>query len=209
MRACRCYLSDVKAALLLVVACSSPQKPIQQHTAAQPVANATLHTCAEAAAGLERGTRGLRTPESSVLAQMQALCVDESWPTLAIDCFAALGAEDKHDDLGACVKRLPEASRTRVFAQLDGSAMAIVDARLASLSVGIAECDRFVATVRSVLVCDAMPLDRRVQLGAETADFWSLPTQKLSADAQKRMAAVCGQSLASLQQQAAGAGCMP
>jgi hypothetical protein len=54
-----------------------------------------------------------------------------------------------------------------------------------------------------------MPLDRRVQLGAETADFWSLPTQNLPADAQKRMAAVCGQSLAALQQQAAGAGCMP
>jgi hypothetical protein len=200
----------VKAfAALVLIACSSPQKPIEQRTTARPVANATLHTCAEAAAGLERGTRGLRTPESSVLEQMQGLCTDENWPTPAIDCFAALGAEDKRDELGACVRKLPEASRIKLFAQLDGSAMAIVDARLASLSVGIAECDRFVATVRSVLGCSAMPLDRRVQLGAETADFWSLPTSNLPADAQKRMAAVCGQSLAALQQQAAGAGCMP
>ena len=199
-------------AALLLLACSSPQKPIQQRASAQPiVANATLHTCAEAAAGLERGTRGLRTPESSVLQQMQGLCTDENWPTPAIDCFAALGArgDDKHDELGACIRKLPEGSRTKLFAQLDGTAMAIVDARLASLSVGIAECDRFVATVRSVLGCAAMPLDRRVQLGAETADFWSLPTSNLPADAQKRMAAVCGQSLAALQQQAAGAGCMP
>jgi len=176
--------------------------------ASAPIKNVVLHTCAEAAAGLERGTRGLRMPETSVLERMQGLCSDESWPTAAIDCFAALGAEGKSDELGACVKQLPEASRTRVFAQLDGSSVAIVDARLASLSVGIAECDRFVATVRSVLVCEAMPLDKRVQLGAETADFWSLPTQNLPPDAQHRMAAVCGQSLASLQQQAAGAGCM-
>ena len=47
------------------------------------------------------------------------------------------------------------------------------------------------------------------QLGNETADFWSLPTTNLPADAQARMAAVCGESLAFLRKQVADAGCMP
>ena len=54
----------------------------------------------------------------------------------------------------------------------------------------------------------AMPLDTRVQLGTETADFWSLPTERLSADDRNRISAACGQSLTSLQQQAVGLGCM-
>jgi hypothetical protein len=54
-----------------------------------------------------------------------------------------------------------------------------------------------------------MPIETRVQLGDETADFWDLPTKGLAPEAQARMSAVCGQSLASLQQQALAAGCMP
>jgi hypothetical protein len=58
-----------------------------------------------------------------------------------------------------------------------------------------------------VLVCDAMTIEVRAQLGAETADFWSLPTSGLPADAQLRMADVCVRSTAALEQQAADAGC--
>ena len=172
--------------------------------------NTTLHTCAEAAAGLERSTRGLRRPETSVLERMQGLCNEDTWPTPAIDCFGALRADaQSNDGLGDCLRQLAQPARDHVFAQLDGSAVAIVDARLASLTVGIAECDRFVTAVRTMLGCEAMPLGSRVQLAAETADFWSLPTQNLKPDAQKRMAAVCGKSLADLQQRVAGTGCTP
>jgi len=174
------------------------------------VQNTTLHTCAEAAAGLERSTRGLRRPETSVLERMQGLCNEDTWPTPAIDCFGALRADaQSNDGLGDCLRQLAQPARDHVFAQLDGSAVAIVDARLASLTVGIAECDRFVTAVRTMLGCEAMPLGSRVQLAAETADFWSLPTQNLKPDAQKRMAAVCGKSLADLQQRVAGTGCTP
>jgi hypothetical protein len=82
-------------------------------------------------------------------------------------------------------------------------------ARLASVKPGIPECDQFVAAVATVLACEQMPLATRVQLGNETADFWSLPTAKLSTDMIKRMSAKCGQSLAALRQQAVGAGCKP
>jgi hypothetical protein len=60
-----------------------------------------------------------------------------------------------------------------------------------------------------VLVCDAMAIEVRAQLGVETADFWSLPTSGLPAEAQLRMADVCERSAAALAQQAAGAGCAP
>jgi hypothetical protein len=53
-----------------------------------------------------------------------------------------------------------------------------------------------------------MPVDKRAQLGTETADFWDLPTHGLPEDAQRRMGAACGASLAQLEEQARGVGCM-
>lgn len=171
---------------------------------------AKVATCTDAAAGIERGTRDLRDPEiGSVLAVMQRQCLEQAWSPEAIACFAKLGPED----LARCALLLEPIPRDRLFGQLgvgaDEATLQIARARLASLQVGIPECDRFIGAVQTVLACEQMAVETRAQLGAETADFWSLPTAKLSADAQARMANVCGQSLAALQQQAADAGCKP
>lgn len=194
-------------ALAALAACSSsagrppPAPPV-------PIGNPT-RGCSEAAAGLERGTRGIRAPDSSVLGPMREQCTADTWPATAIDCFATMA----EGDLGRCAAMVPEPARDRLFRELGGGSdrttIAIALAKLSMLKVGVAECDRFVSTVARLLTCDAMPLDQRAQLGVETADFWSLPTTGLPADAERRMGEVCGKSLATLQQQAVTAGCMP
>ena len=197
----------MRRALILAVACGSSAKPAPMIPTA-PIANAT-RTCVEAAAGLERATRGVRDPESSIFDAMRGRCFDDAWPVAAIDCFAVMG----EGDLGRCAGGLVDVSRNQMFAVLGAGggrgAIAVARARLATLAVGVAECDRFVTAVAAVLGCEQMPLDARVELGNETATFWDLPTKGLSPDAQQRMAAVCGQSLAQLQQQAVGVGCTP
>lgn len=200
----------VRAALLMVlVACGSTPPSSLPTAPPVPPSNET-RGCNDAATGIERGTRGLREPEVSVLESMRVRCHDDAWPAVAIDCFAEL----TEDDLGRCAGMLDEPERERMLAALgngyqDRVAITVAIGRLASLKVGIAECDRFVAVVASVLACEQMPIETRVELANETTDFWSLPTDRLSADAQRRMATVCGQSLAALEQRAAGAGCKP
>lgn len=193
-----------------VVGCgSSARKPAPAPPV--PVANESrAGSCSEAAAGIDRGTRSVRPPDVEVLATVRARCVDDTWSTDAIECFATMG----EDDLGKCAGELAESSRDRLFAALGGgyddrTAIVIAQARLVNLKVGIAECDRFVTTVARALGCEQMPLEQRAQLGNETADFWSLPTKNLPADASRRMSEVCGKSLTFLQQQVADAGCMP
>jgi len=145
-----------------------------------------------------------------VLEPVRRLCVDDRWPAAAVGCFAAMS----EGDFGRCAAGLPKVPRRRLLERIAGGVgdrVAVVEAltRLATLQVGIAECDRFVAVVARVLVCDTMALEVRAQLGTETADFWSLPTSGLPADAQLRMADVCGRSTQALEQQAADAGCTP
>lgn len=164
----------------------------------------------EAAAGLERNTRDVRAPESSVLAPMRARCIEDGWSAAAIECFATM----QEGGLGPCAAKLGKDDRERMFGALggngnDATAIAVARAKLATLKVGVPECERFVTTVANVINCEGLALDVRVQLGNETADFWSLPTSGLAPDAAARMAAVCSQSLAALQQRAAEAGCMP
>ncbi|MBV8758203.1 MAG: hypothetical protein JO257_13030, partial [Deltaproteobacteria bacterium] len=65
----------------------------------------------------------------------------------------------------------------------------------------------FIRSVSAVLACEQMPIETRIELGNDTADFWDLPEQ-LPADAEKRISTACGQSLSALQQHAAVAGCM-
>lgn len=166
--------------------------------------------CKDAAAGLERGTRGLRAPEVSVLAGMHRLCTDDGWPAASVECFAQM----HEGDFGRCAAGLPARARQRLFERIGGGAadrvaVASALARLSGLQVGIPECDRFVEAVAQVLVCDAIAIEVRAQLGAETANFWSLPKSGLPADAQLRMADVCDRSTAALAQQAADAGCAP
>lgn len=141
---------------------------------------------------------------------MQQRCNDDNWSAIAIDCFASM----KADDLGTCAVKIPERDREAMFAVLGGTeqdkvSVAIIIARLQALKVGILNCDRFVSAVSAVMACEGMSIEQRVQLGSETADFWSLPTSGLPIDAQAKMAAACGESLQALQQQAVGVGCMP
>ncbi len=186
---------------------SSARKPARAPPV--PVANVT-RSCSEAAAGIDRGTRSVRPPDVEVLVTVRGHCVDDTWSTEAIECFATM----HEDDLGKCAGELAESSRERLFAALGGgyddrTAIVVAQARLVNLKVGIVECDRFVTTVARALGCEQMPLEQRAQLGNETADFWSLPTKNLPADASRRMSEVCGKSLTFLQQQVTDAGCMP
>jgi hypothetical protein len=196
--------------LLIIVAfsaCSSPAKP----KPAPPVPVSEIQRgCAEAAAGIEQGTRSIRDPGTSIVSAMRGLCLDDKWSTPSIECFSKM----TEDDLGRCAGTLAKDARERLFEQIGGSgddrtAIAIAQARLTDLKVGVVECDNFVTTVARALGCEGMPLEQRAQLGNETADFWSLPTDKLPASAATRMAAVCDESLTFLRKQVADAGCMP
>jgi len=118
------------------------------------------------------------------------------------------------DDLGRCSALLAEGSRNALFALLEGNelspaSIAVARAKLSVMHVGIVACDRFIAAVSAALTCEDMPLETRVQLGNETADFWSLPTKGLPADAEARMTTTCNASLQTLQQHIASFGCMP
>jgi hypothetical protein len=200
---------------LLAAGCgSSPHPaaaPAPAATApAPPVIANTKRTCQDAAVGLQRGTRALRAPERDVVEPMRRLCVGDGWPAATIECFAQM----HEGDFGRCAAPLSKPERQRLFDRIsDGEneriAVASALVQLSTLQVGIAECDRFIETVAHVLVCDSMALDVRAQLATETADFWSLPTSGLPADAQLRMAEVCGKSTAALKQHAVDAGCAP
>ena len=194
--------------LIALAACSSsPAKPAP----APPVPVSDLQRgCAEAAAGIEQGTRSIREPGTSIVSAMRGLCLDDRWTPASIECFAKM----TEDDLGRCAGTLGKPPRERLFDALGGAgddrtAIAIAQARLTELKVGVAECDNFVTVVARALGCEGMPLDQRAQLGNETADFWSLPTANLPEDAARRMATVCGESLVFLRKQVADAGCMP
>ena len=197
----------MRSLLILLFACSSGAK----QPAAPPVpVSIEQRGCAEAAAGIERGTRGIRDPGQSVVSALRGHCLDDAWSAVAIECFAKM----TEDDLGRCAGELKPAARDRLFTTLGGNgddrtAIAIAQARLHDLRVGVTECDNFVSAVSRALGCEGMPLGQRAQLGNETADFWSLPTTNLPEDAHRRMSAVCGESLTFLRKQVADAGCMP
>lgn len=201
------------ASLLLLVACSSSTtatEPKRPSPGVAPVIAHATHSCADAALGLESSTKGVRSPDQVVFETLVKRCESDSWPVTAIDCFAKM----IEGDLGKCSRPLDERTREAMFAvlagsELDGAGILIARARLDQLSVGIPACDQFVTAVSAVLTCEGMPVDTRVQLGNETASFWSLPTDRLGEDDLRRMSEVCGESLATLSQQAAGVGCMP
>jgi hypothetical protein len=174
-----------------------------------PIENAT-RSCTEAAAGLERATVGIRPPEESLLVPMRQRCAEDRWSGQTIDCFATM----KIDDLGRCAAMLEDRERDRMFDVIAGTSedrgsIAVARAKLSALKVGVAECDRFVSAVATVMTCEGMPIETRLQLGSETAEFWSLPTNGLSPAVEQRMSHACGESLQALQQQAIAVGCMP
>ena len=194
--------------LLVLVACSSPQKPAPVVASRAPIANHSTHTCPEAALGLENATRGVRAPDHEVFDELKLACIQETWPAVAVHCFA----EMHEGDLGRCARELPDALRDKLSDLLSGNhpdqrGIAVAQARLQNLQVGIPACDQFITAVTTLLTCEQVPIETRVQLGQETAEFWALPTSRLGQEDLQRMSEVCGASLASLISQAQGAGC--
>lgn len=199
----------MRLVLVLVAACGGAPKPAEPLPAQRPIANVT-RSCSDAAHGLEGATKSVREPDQHVFDALNKRCTDDAWPSTAIDCFATM----REGELGKCSRDLPERSREGMFAVIGGgepsrAGLVVARARLEQLEVGVPECDRFVTAVSAVLACEAMPIDMRVNLGNETAQFWSLPTARLGADDLQRISEVCGQSLLTLEQQATGIGCVP
>jgi hypothetical protein len=195
--------------LFVVAACSSTKQPPAQPTpATQPIAHST-RSCSDAALGLENATKGVRAPERSVYEQLRLRCLEDRWPASVVECFATMA----EGDLGKCSRTMTDAQREPMFAVLAGTESSragiyVTRARLEQLQVGVPECDRFVTAVATMLTCEQLELDTRLQLGKETAEFWSLPTNRLSREDMLRISEVCGQSLASLERQALDVGCM-
>src|SRR5438477_9143474 len=167
----------------MVVGCSGSAA---RAPATSPVIANSTHSCREAAAGIERATRSVRAPETSVVRAMDEHCIADRWPGRAVDCFAQMG----EGELAHCAGLLGEGQRTAMLAVISGggdrAAIEIARLRLEGLELGVGECNRFVAAVASVLRCEQMPIAARVELGNETAELWDLPTQGLPADAQRR-----------------------
>lgn len=201
--------------LLLLTACSGSSSPSAHPSAREPapggepaLSNHGKHTCTHAARGLAGATRGVREPDNDVFDALLQRCERDTWPVAAVDCFA----EMTEGDLGRCSKLLDERQREATFAVLAGNepnqaGLFVARARLQQLNVGIETCDRFVAAVMALLGCDALSIEMRLQLGNETAQFWSLPTDRLAPDDRQRMSQVCVDSLQTLARETAPVGC--
>jgi hypothetical protein len=204
----------VRIAFVFLVACSSAHLTEPAHPAkadpegTEAIANAT-HSCADAALGLENATRGVREPDRSVFEPLRLRCLEDRWTGAVVDCFARMA----EGDLGKCAHTMRDDQREPMFAVLAGNgggraSIYVTRARLDRMQVGVPECDRFVHAVSAAMTCEALSVEDRLQLGNETAEFWSLPTSRLSGEDRSRMSEVCGTSLASLEQHALDAGCM-
>lgn len=183
---------------LILAACAHPAPP-----PAPPIANASAHSCGEAANRLEDATRALRAPEVSINKAMRERCASDHWSAAAIDCFSGMTP----DELGACASKLPPESQKALF-EAFGDGIAGSVARLKQLHVNIPACDKLIGAFVTVLTCDRVAFDQRVELGNETADFWQLP-DKLPPDATARMASACEQSFVELRARVGESGCMP
>ena len=196
------------ALLACLAACSTPAVRPTPVAPAEPLAPPKAsHNCSDAAVGLERATKGVRAPDTTVFEAMRGRCTDDAWPLAAIECFAMM----KEGEVARCARELHDGVRERMFGVLTGGndrgSLALTRARLDSMTLPVAACDQFVKSVSAVMACDRMPIETRLELGNDTADFWDLPEQ-LPADAEQRISTACGQSLSALQQHAAVAGCM-
>lgn len=197
--------------LALLAACGGGQSsgPEQKGPSEPlPLSHHVLRDCRHAATGLSGATRGVRDPENDVVDGLLDRCQRDGWPSEAVDCFAQMA----EGDLGRCAKLLEERAREGMFAVLAGNepsaaGLVVAKARLEQVQVGIESCDRFVAAVTTILACDGLSVEMRLQLGNETAQFWSLPTDRLAADDRQRMSQVCVTSLETLAKETAPVGC--
>ncbi|MBV8756254.1 MAG: hypothetical protein JO257_03195, partial [Deltaproteobacteria bacterium] len=129
------------AVLLCLAACStpaarpSPVEPAPSEPIASPVAVA--HSCSDAAVGLERATKGVRAPDTTVFDAMRGRCTDDAWPLAAIECFAMM----KEGDVAKCARELHDGVRDRMFAVLSGGndrgSLALARARLDAMTVPV------------------------------------------------------------------------
>jgi len=192
----------VRATLLVLCGCG-PGKPAPAPPV--PIDNVT-RTCAEAAVGIDGATKGLRAPESpSLVNPMRALCNQDHWSADAIECFARM----REGDLGACAGKLKDEPRKAMFGALgdsDDTAIVVARVRLEAMHVGVVECDQLFSTVHDLLSCENIPAMNRAQLGTSAAELWDLPT-KIPPDAQRKMAAVCAQTLGEMKRLETEAAC--
>jgi hypothetical protein len=199
------------AFLLVLAACGGGQQSTPEQKAPSdgvPLSHHVSRDCRHAATGLSGATRGVRDPETDVVDGLIDRCQRDGWPSDAVDCFAQMA----EGELGRCAKLLEERAREGMFAVLAGNepsaaGLYVAKARLQQVQVGIESCDRFVAAVTTILACDGLSIEMRLQLGNETAQFWSLPTDRLAADDRQRMSQVCVTSLETLAKETAPVGC--
>jgi hypothetical protein len=214
----QCFSCVLKLSLLaLVVSCAARGAPPPQmvgHVSPLRELQGQIAdnraSCGDAAAQIQSATRGLRPPDRPVTDAVRRMCTDDRWTPDAIECFSKMS----EGDLAQCAEQLDPDSRDSLLAELGGKMpprdqVALARARLSVLRSGVDECDRFIIAVSNALSCEAVPLDARVQLGSETADLWSLPTNRMSKSVKAQMAQVCGTSREALEQQVTDAGCMP
>jgi hypothetical protein len=188
----------------MVAACGGASSPPPTTKPSTPLPIALrAKTCTEAAVGLEHGTMDVRSPDTSILQDARLQCSNQTWSADARACFTDM----QEGDLGHCATKLNDRSRDALFALFaelgdndDRAQIAIAEARLDALTVNIAECDRFFGEVRTVIACEALPANKRAELGRNLSGVWSLPTENLPAAAQHRMAQMCSAQLAELEQ---------
>src|SRR3954468_15374312 len=107
----------MRRVLLVLAACSSPQKTAPVAAEKPVVANHSTHTCAQAALGLENATRGVRAPDHEVFDEIKLACTQANWSAVAVHCFA----EMHEGDLGRCAKELVDGQREKLFDVLSGN----------------------------------------------------------------------------------------
>jgi hypothetical protein len=191
-----------------------PEKPAPAVPIATPIVEMPK-TCTDAAFGIDRVTKDLRPPEQEIVPPMRTRCQQEAWSQAAIDCFAKLASDTPADDseLAICVGRLPIEQRAPLLVEIRGTQpdqtaeLADVATKLATLTVGIASCDKFVAAVARMMECTTLGADARIQLGNETIEAWNLPMHKVSLQDKAKLAGACNQSLESLKRHATDLAC--
>ncbi|MGE0396142.1 MAG: hypothetical protein AB7T06_05415 [Kofleriaceae bacterium] len=204
-----------RIAFLVLVGCSSPAAPPPVKPApAVPIATPITEmpkTCTDAAFGIDRASKDLHPPEQEVVPAMRTRCQRDQWSQDVIECFSALASAES--DLAVCVGRLPNEERASLLVEIRGeqpdqtAELAEVVTKLATIQVGIASCDKFVAAVTRMMDCAALDADARIQLGNETVEAWNLPMHKVSLQDKAKLAGACMQSLESLKRHATDLAC--
>jgi hypothetical protein len=184
---------NARGLVFTLCACRHPQPPPSSAPATSIARPA--HSCSDAAHGLGGATRGVRDPESPIIDELAARCASDGWPADARDCFAVM----REGELERCAGKLSPDLSTALLALLgEQTSLEQARAQLASITVGIVPCDAYLAAVRKALDCNRLAVDVRAQLGAEEANFWSIPMGRLDAAGKQQIAERCVRGLEQL-----------